>query len=76
MAQLALETTIMDATPRDLDNLVQESITRARAAGLDTLAAARNAAQAVRRARPDLTPDEAHALVDLLSPTPDDRRAA
>jgi hypothetical protein len=58
-----------------LDILVWNSIARARAAGLDARATAQWAMQAVRTERPDLTPDEARALVELVGPAPPCRAA-
>lgn len=49
----------------DLSRLIHDEISGARAAGLDAIAAARQAVVAVRAARPDLTPDEARSLVEL-----------
>jgi hypothetical protein len=58
-----------------LEILIWESTARARAAGLDATAAAHRAMQAVRTARPDLTPDEARAFVELAGPAPPCRAA-
>jgi hypothetical protein len=55
----------MDAEFGDLDGLIDDALMRARAAGLDRISAIRRAAQAVRAARPDLTPDEAYSLVEM-----------
>jgi hypothetical protein len=60
----------MDAEFGDLGGLIDEALTRARASGLDRIAAIRRAAQVVRAARPDLTPDEAYSLVELSGPAP------
>ena len=57
-----------DAEFGDLSGLIDEALARAAAAGLDRISATRRAAQAVRAARPDLTPDEAYSLVELSSP--------
>lgn len=55
----------------DLRGLIEDALTRARAAGLDRISATRRVAQIVRAARPDLTPDEAYSLVELTgSPRP------
>ena len=56
----------MERIPPDLSYLVSESVTRSRDAGLDSLSATRNAVRLVRWARPDLTPDEAWAAVELI----------
>jgi hypothetical protein len=52
----------MAAGVSDLDDVISDAVTRARALGFDPASAAR---RAVRSARPDLTPDEAHALVEI-----------
>jgi len=52
----------------DLSGLIDEALARAKAGGLDRISATRRAAQAVRAARPDLTPDEAYSLVELANP--------
>jgi hypothetical protein len=57
-----------DAVFGDLYGLIDEALARASAGGLDRVSAARRAAQAVRAARPDLTPDEAYSLVELSNP--------
>jgi hypothetical protein len=54
-----------DAEFGDLRGLIDEALMRAQAAGLDRIGATRRAAQLVRSARPDLTPDEAYSLVEL-----------
>lgn len=59
----------MDAEFGDLGGLIDDAMTRARASGLDRVSATRRAAQAVRAARPDLTPDEAYSLVELSGPS-------
>ncbi|HEX6977729.1 MAG TPA: hypothetical protein VF342_00385 [Alphaproteobacteria bacterium] len=64
----------MTNSPAHLDRLVSDVLERSRAAGLDSPTAARRAVQAVRAVRPDLTPDEAWALVELLADR--ERRAA
>lgn len=46
----------------DLDDVIRDAVSRAKALGFDPSSAAR---RAVRRARPDLTPDEAHSLVEI-----------
>jgi hypothetical protein len=69
MAELAFDS-LMASVQDGLETLVWESTAQARAAGLDATAAAQRAMQAVRTARPDLTPDEARALVELAGPTP------
>jgi hypothetical protein len=56
---------MVDAEFGDLAGLIEDALTRARAAGLDRISANRRAAQIVRAARPDLTPDEAYSLVEL-----------
>jgi hypothetical protein len=58
----------MGSYDTDLDGVVRDAIARARALGLDAASAARRAAQAVRTARSDLTPDEARALVEISAP--------
>jgi hypothetical protein len=58
----------MDAEFGDLSGLIDDGLTRARASGLDRVSATRRVAQVVRAARPDLTPDEAYALVELAGP--------
>jgi hypothetical protein len=63
----------MERPPSDLATLVSETVTRSRAAGLDAPTATRQAVRLVRAARPDLTPDEAWAAVELLLA---ERRAA
>jgi hypothetical protein len=74
MAQLAFDS-LMASAQDGLDLLVWESMARSRAAGLDAAAAAQRAMQAVRTERPDLTPDEARALVELAGPAPPCRAA-
>ena len=59
---------MVDAEFGDLGGLIDDAMARAMAGGLDRISATRRAAQAVRAARPDLTPDEAHSLVELFSP--------
>jgi hypothetical protein len=59
----------MDAEFGDLSGLIDDALTRARASGLDRVSATRRAAQVVRAARPDLTPDEAYSLVELSGPS-------
>jgi len=61
--------------PPGLRSLIDDALDRARATGVDSITATRRAVQAVLAARPDLTPDEAWALVELAA-GPDDRRAA
>ena len=56
---------MVDAEFGDLGGLIEDALTRASAAGLDRISANRRAAQMVRAARPDLTPDEAYSLVEL-----------
>jgi hypothetical protein len=56
---------MLDAEFGDLGGLIEDALTRASAAGLDWISATRRAAQIVRAARPDLTPDEAYSLVEL-----------
>jgi hypothetical protein len=58
----------MDAEFGDLCGLIDDALARASAGGLDHVSATRRAAQAVRAARPDLTPDEAYSLVELSNP--------
>lgn len=67
---------MMGALPKDLDRLIRDAVSQARASGLDSTGAARRAAQAVRAARPDLTPDEAWSLVELSGPPHARGRAA
>lgn len=66
----------MQDLSRNMDALIVETVARARAAGLDSLSASRRAAQAVRIVRPDLTPDEAWALVELSAISADAHYAA
>lgn len=61
--------------PPGLQSLIDDALDRARATGVDSITTTRRAVQAVLAARPDLTPDEAWALVELAA-GPDDRRAA
>jgi hypothetical protein len=56
---------MFDAEFGDLGGLIEDALSRASAAGLDHISATRRAAQVVRAARPDLTPDEAYSLVEL-----------
>lgn len=57
-----------DAEYGDLYGLIDDALARAGAGGVDRVGAVRRAAQAVRAARPDLTPDEAYSLVELSNP--------
>jgi hypothetical protein len=66
----------MDAEFGDLAGLIEDAMARARAAGLDRVAAVRRAVQAVRAVRPDLTPDEAYTVVELAGPAGSPRVAA
>lgn len=60
----------------DMDTLIAEALAHARSAGLDSLTASRRAVAALRRVRPDLTPDEAWSLVELSGVDLDSLRAA
>ncbi len=50
----------------DLENVIRQTLTDAKTAGKDHLSQTELAVRAVQRARPDMTPSEALAAVNLV----------